>query len=88
MADDSTQRMREIQEKLLVFLQPELSNDKDFMYMATMLLKHSVVLYQTFLDDESLKEMLHHVADNLADNQFSIVDLDDDDDDDSSATRH
>ncbi len=87
MADDSTQRMREIQEKLSVFIQPQLNSDKDFMYMATMLLKHSVVLYQTFLDDESLREMLHHVADNLADNQFSIIDLDDDDDDDS-ATRH
>ena len=87
MTDDSTRRMREIQEKLLVFLQPELSNDKDFMYMATMLLKHSVVLYQTFLDDESLREMLHHVADNLADTQFSIIDLDDDDDD-GSTTRH
>ena len=37
------------------------------MYVATMLLKHSLVLYKTFLEDEQIKQMLAHVADTLAD---------------------
>jgi hypothetical protein len=37
------------------------------MYVATMLLKHSLVLYKTFLEDEQIKQMLAHVAETVAD---------------------
>ena len=35
------------------------------MYMATMLLKHSIVLYKTLLHDEEIKNMLGHVIETL-----------------------
>ena len=37
------------------------------MYVATMLLKHSMVLYKTFLDDEQIQKMLVHVAETISD---------------------
>jgi len=66
MAND-TQRMQEIQNALVAHIQTQLTSDEDFMYVATMLLKHSLVLYKTFLEDEQIKQMLEHVADTLAD---------------------
>ena len=66
MAND-TQRMQEIQNALVAHIQTQLTSDEDFMYVATMLLKHSLVLYKTFLEDEQIKQMLAHVADTLAD---------------------
>ena len=88
MKDSEKDRLEEIQDRLLEFIQPELRGDDDFMYMATMLLKHSMVLYQTFLDPDSIREMLQHVGENLEDN-FSITYLDEDwEEDDPSATRH
>ena len=66
MAND-TQRMQEIQNALVAHIQTQLTTDEDFMYVATMLLKHSLVLYKTFLEDEQIKQMLAHVADTLAD---------------------
>ena len=66
MAND-TQRMQDIQNALVAHIQTQLTTDEDFMYVATMLLKHSLVLYKTFLDDDQIKQMLAHVADTLAD---------------------
>ena len=66
MAND-TQRMQEIQNALISHIQTQLTSDEDFMYVATMLLKHSLVLYKTFLDDEQIQMMLAHVAKTIAD---------------------
>lgn len=60
-------RMAEIQERLVQHIQTDLHTDKDFLYMATMLMKHSIVLYKTFLEDDQIKEMLGHVKNNLTD---------------------
>lgn len=89
MKDNSKERLEEIQDRLLNFIQPQLKDDDDFMYMATMLLKHSMVLYQTFLDPEDIREMLAHVGESLEES-FSITTLDSDldTDDDPGATRH
>ena len=59
--------MSEIQERLVQHIQTDLKTDEDFLYMATMLMKHSIVLYKTFLEDDQIKEMLGHVKDNLTD---------------------
>jgi hypothetical protein len=66
MAND-TQRMQEIQNALVAHIQTQLTTDEDFMYVATMLLKHSLVLYKTFLEDDQIKQMLAHVAETVAD---------------------
>jgi len=85
MAND-TQRMQDIQNALVAHIQTQLTSDEDFMYVATMLLKHSLVLYKTFLDDEQIKQMLAHVADTLADdldvNDYAISN------NDGGTTRH
>lgn len=60
-------RMADIQERLVQHIQTDLKTDEDFLYMATMLMKHSIVLYKTFLEDDQIKEMLGHVKDNLTD---------------------
>ena len=66
MSND-TQRMQDIQNQLVAHIQTQLTTDEDFMYMATMLLKHSLVLYKTFLEDDQIKQMLAHVAETVAD---------------------
>lgn len=66
MSND-TQRMQDIQNALVAHIQTQLTTDEDFMYMATMLLKHSLVLYKTFLEDDQIKQMLAHVAETVAD---------------------
>ena len=85
MAND-TQRMQDIQNALVAHIQTQLTTDEDFMYVATMLLKHSLVLYKTFLEDEQIKQMLEHVADTLADdldvNDYAISN------NDGGTTRH
>ena len=43
MSND-TKRMEEIQNQLVAHIQTQLTTDEDFMYVATMLLKHSMVL--------------------------------------------
>lgn len=68
--DKDKQRMHEIQNKLIDHIQNELHTDEDFMYMATMLLKHSMVLYKTFLDNDQIKKMLGHVGDTLNENEL------------------
>lgn len=82
-----SERMSEIQDRLVEFMSTELHTDEDFMYMATMLLKHSMVLYKTFLEDDAVRDMLAHVADNIEDT-FSLTDLADEADDDTSGTLH
>ena len=79
---DNDKRMSEIQDKLVKHIQQELHNDEDFMYMATMLLKHSMVLYKTFLEDDQIKDMLKHVGETLSDdlhNANKYLDMDDSD---------
>tara|TARA_R110000782_G_scaffold39147_6_gene91268 strand:- start:7629 stop:7886 length:258 start_codon:yes stop_codon:yes gene_type:complete len=66
MSND-TKRMEEIQNQLVAHIQTQLTTDEDFMYVATMLLKHSMVLYKTFLDDEQIQKMLVHVAETISD---------------------
>ena len=66
MSND-TQRMQDIQNALVAHIQTQLTSDEDFMYVATMLLKHSLVLYKTFLEDDQIKQMLAHVAETVAD---------------------
>ncbi len=61
------QRMQDIQNALVAHIQTQLTTDEDFMYVATMLLKHSMVLYKTFLDDEQIQKMLVHVAETISD---------------------
>ena len=85
MAND-TQRMQDIQNALVAHIQTQLTTDEDFMYVATMLLKHSMVLYKTFLDDEQIQKMLVHVAETISDdldiNDYAISN------NDGGTTRH
>ena len=66
MSND-TQRMQDIQNALVAHIQTQLTSDEDFMYVATMLLKHSLVLYKTFLEDDQIQQMLAHVAETISD---------------------
>ena len=65
-------RLREIQNKLVKHIQSELKDDEDFMYLATMLLKHSIVLYRTFLEEEQIRKMLDHVGKTMNEESHSI----------------
>ena len=85
---DNDKRMREIQDKLVKHIQQELHSDEDFMYMATMLLKHSMVLYKTFLEDDQIKDMLKHVGDTLSDDLHNANKYFDMDDSDGGPTVH
>jgi len=58
-------RMAEIQESLTKHINKELKDDEDPMYMATMLLKHAMILYKEMLSDEEIKNMLGHVIDTV-----------------------
>ena len=65
-------RLRDIQNKLVKHIQSELKDDEDFMYLATMLLKHSIVLYRTFLEEEQIRKMLDHVGKTMNKESHSI----------------
>ena len=65
-------RLREIQNQLVKHIQSELKDDEDFMYLATMLLKHSIVLYRTFLEEEQIRKMLDHVGKTMNKESHSI----------------
>ena len=65
--DKDKQRLSDIQDRLLQHIEGDLNDDKDFLYMATMLMKHSVILYKMILDDDQIAMMLDHVKDNLVD---------------------
>lgn len=58
-------RMAEIQESLTKHINKEIKDDEDPMYMATMLLKHAMILYKEMLSDEEIKSMLGHVIDTV-----------------------
>ena len=74
MADD-TKRLSEIQDKLVKHIQKEL-------------LKHSMVLYKTFLEDDQIKDMLKHVGDTLSDDLHNANKYFDMDDSDGGPTVH
>ena len=78
MAEKNTKRMEEIQQSLINHIQNELHDDEDFMFMATMLLKHSMVLYKTFLDDDQIKHMLEYVMETIDDDVYRIEEDDTD----------
>ena len=59
------QRMQDIQDRLISHIENELKDDDDYLYMATMLMKHSVLLYSMILEEQQVKKMLTHVRDNL-----------------------
>lgn len=86
--DKDTDRMSEIQKKLVEHIQTQLHTDEDFMYMATMLLKHSMVLYKTFLEDDQIKRMLEHVGDTLSDDLHNADKYFKMDDNDGGPTVH
>ena len=86
--DRDTDRMSEIQKKLVEHIQTQLHTDEDFMYMATMLLKHSMVLYKTFLEDDQIKRMLEHVGDTLSDDLHNADKYFKMDDNDGGPTVH
>ena len=65
MPKSDLKRLSEIQKNLISHVQKELKTEDDHMYMATMLLKHSIVLYKTLLHDEEIKNMLGHVIETL-----------------------
>ena len=50
--DKDLQRLSDIQDRLLKHIESDLQDDEDFLYMATMLMKHSVILYKMILDDQ------------------------------------
>jgi len=58
-------RMAEIQDSLTKHIKTELKDEEDPMYMATMLLKHAMILYKSMLTDEEIKNMLGHVIDTV-----------------------
>lgn len=79
MTKTDHRRLKEIQNKLVKHIESELNDDEDFMYVATMLLKHSVVLYRTFLTDEQICRMLDHVGKTMSEathNLDNYVDTD------------
>ena len=59
------QRMQEIQESLTKHIDSNVKNEEDHMYMATMLLKHALVLYKGLLTDDQIKDMLGHVIETV-----------------------
>ena len=72
MAKTDDKRLREIQNKLVKHIESELKDDEDFMYVATMLLKHSVVLYRTFLTDEQICRMLDYVGKTMSESTHDL----------------
>ena len=75
MAKDKEEdkRLREIQNHLIKHIEKEIQEDDDYMYMATMLLKHSMVLYKTFLTDDEIRKMLRHVGKTINDKTHDIT---------------
>ena len=65
MASKNLKRMSEIQNKLTKHIDSNIKDDDDHMYMATMLLKHYLVLYKGLLSDDQIKDMLGHVIETI-----------------------
>ena len=70
---DEDRRLREIQRHLVNHIEKEIKEDDDYMYMATMLLKHSMVLYKTFLTDDEIRRMLRHVGKTISNDTHDIT---------------
>jgi len=62
---NNLERMQEIQENLTKHIDKNIKDEDDHMYMATMLLKHALVLYKGLLTDDQIKSMLGHVIDTV-----------------------
>jgi len=62
---NNLERMQEIQELLTKHINSNIKDEDDHMYMATMLLKHALVLYKGLLTDDQIKSMLGHVIDTI-----------------------
>ena len=62
---NNLERMQEIQEALTKHIDSNVKDEDDHMYMATMLLKHALVLYKGLLTDDQIKSMLGHVIDTV-----------------------
>ena len=75
MAKDKEEdkRLRDIQRHLIKHIEKEIQDDEDYMYMATMLLKHSMVLYKTFLTDDEIRKMLRHVGKTISSDTHDIT---------------
>ena len=54
-------------------IEKEIQDDEDYMYMGTMLLKHSMVLYKTFLTDDEIRRMLRHVGKTISSDTHDIT---------------
>ena len=63
--ESNLKRMQEIQESLTKHINDHIKDEDDHMYMATMLLKHALVLYKGLLTDNQIKSMLGHVIDTV-----------------------
>ena len=63
--ESNLKRMQEIQESLTKHIHEHVKDENDHMYMATMLLKHALVLYKGLLTDDQIKSMLGHVIDTI-----------------------
>ena len=70
---DEDKRLRDIQNHLVKHIEKEIQDEEDFMYMATMLLKHSMVLYKTFLSDDEIRKMLRHVGKTINSDTHDIT---------------
>ena len=70
---DEDKRLRDIQNHLVKHIEKEIQDEDDFMYMATMLLKHSMVLYKTFLSDDEIRRMLRHVGKTISSDTHDIT---------------
>ena len=70
---DEDKRLRDIQNHLVKHIEKEIQDEDDFMYMATMLLKHSMVLYKTFLSDDEIRRMLRHVGKTINSDTHDIT---------------
>ena len=62
---NNLKRMKEIQQSLTKHIHDHIKDEDDHMYMATMLLKHALVLYKGLLTDDQIKSMLGHVIDTV-----------------------
>ena len=70
---DEDKRLRDIQRHLIKHIEKEIQEGDDYMYMATMLLKHSMVLYKTFLTDDEIRRMLRHVGKTISSDTHDIT---------------
>ena len=72
MSKYDEKRMKEIQTRLVKHIQQNLKEDEDYVLLATMLLKHSIVLYRTFLTDEQIVKMLARAGETINDAAHDI----------------